>query len=246
MKKFLSFFFLFSIWTTPCEAHLLEDLWNKYAPIATDHNEERLQTPGRILGKAQEEGTASFAYHWRYRWKTYELHFVSSSQLAHSIYGLALFTGDVSPNLPKDKFFGGVLGFHYSVNQICAWLNDVWAKHLTLTNEENFFVGLLLQDGVIAISKGGWSKTGKINHVLAAAPGKKRTFAENLRHERLHVFWDESSVFRAREIDAWRKLKASEQAEARKKLKNYSQNNESQLIEEWAVHRAEVSNMPLE
>lgn len=253
MKKFLLSAFLAIICVTTvyhvpsAQALELEEIWHKYAPL-TDISSDaaRKQTPGRILGAPQGRDTASFDYHWKYRWRTYELHFAEPALLARSIYGLALHAGDVSPKLPKEKVYNGVLGFHYSLNQVCAWLNDVAAKRQTLTPEENWLVGVLLQDGVIAIHKGGFGSTGKIRHILAAAPGKKRSFAANLRHERLHVFWDENSAFRAREMDSWKTMTEVERAEARNVLKNYAQNNESQLIEEWAVKRAEASNMQLE
>lgn len=248
MKKILTVLLVTALWAMPASAHLLEDLWNKYAPMSSPvkQQEARGQTPGRILGSAQGQGVSAFGYQWKYRWRTYELHFDDPAMLARSVYGLALHAGDVSPNLPREKFFSGVLGFHYSVNQICAWLNDAAVKRRTLSEEENQLAGMLMQDGVIAIIKGGWGRTGKADHVLAAAPGKKRSFAENLRHERLHVFWDEDSAFRARETTAWKKLPEAERAQVRGRLKNYAQNNEPQLIEEWAVKRAEASNMPLE
>ena len=245
MKKFLVLFLLAVLWAAPARALLLEDLWNKYAPLAPGQQEAR-QTPGRVMGAPQGLGTAAFDYYWKYRRRTYELHFDNPAALAGSVYGLALHAGDVSPSLPREKFLGGVLGFHYSVNQICNWLNAVAAKRQTLSAGESAFVGILLLDGVITMADGGWQGTGKARHVLGAAPGKKRGFAENLRHERLHVFWDEDSAFRARELDAWRKMPEAERAQVRAQLKNYAQDNEPQLIEEWAVKRAEASNMPLE
>ena len=154
--------------------------------------------------------------------------------------------GDISANLPREKFYSGVLGFHYSVSQICAWLNAVMAGQQGLSAEEGGFVGLLLQDGVVAVANGRWQQGSAITHVLAAAPGKKRTFAANLHHERLHVFWDEDEAFRTRETGAWNGLSQAERDEQREKLKQYNQKNEAQLVEEWAVVRAENSNMPLE
>ena len=246
MKKILTILMLAVLWAMSASAHLLEDLWNRYAPKSASVQSVRGQTPGRVMGRSPGKDTSSFTYHWKYRWRTYELHFEDSAKLARSVYGLALHAGDVSPRLPREKFYGGVLGFHYSVNQVCAWLNDAAAKRLTLSEEENRLVGMLLQDGIIAIEKGGWGRTGKVSHILAAAPGKKRSFAENLRHERLHVFWDEDSAFRARERAAWKQMPEGERARVRRELKNYAQDNEPQLVEEWAVKRAEASNMPLE
>ena len=138
-----------------------------------------------------------------------------------------------------------MLGCHYSLEQVCAWLNDAFTQQKTLTAEESALVGLLLQDGVLSVVNGRWQAGGHVRHVLAAAPGKKRDFAKNLRHERLHVYWDEDAAFRERETAAWAGLSEAERQKQRDRLKNYNQSNEQQLIEEWAVVRAENSNMPL-
>lgn len=105
---------------------------------------------------------------------------------------------------------------------------------------------MLLSDGVIAIKGGNFVPTGKYSHILAASQGKKRSFSDNLRHERLHVFWDEDSVFRERAQQEWKTLSEEERQKIRKTLHQYAQENEAQLVEEWAVKRAETSRMSIE
>ena len=148
---------------------------------------------------------------------------------------MAIYAGDVDSSLDPQKFIEGVLGYHYRVTQVCAWLNAVVSKKTSSPelDEENL-IGVLLSDGVIAIKGGNFVPTGKYSHILAASQGKKRPFSDNLRHERLHVFWDEDSVFRERA------------QKIRKTLHQYAQENEAQLVEEWAVKRAETSRMSIE
>ena len=38
---------------------------------------------------------------------------------------LAIFTGDVSDDLPKETFYSSVRGFHYDIKQVCEWLNYI-------------------------------------------------------------------------------------------------------------------------
>ena len=260
MKRTGLFILLFCVCSQTAYAHLVEDLWEKYAPESSESVAPPSVTPapagpvqdsglkpGRDFSAAASGGDSpAFLEPWKYREKTYELHYAEPEKLAQSIYSLALHAGDISADLPREKFLGGVLGFHYSVSQICAWLNDVFAWSKDLSAEENAFIGLLLQDGVVRVTNGSWHEGPQINHVLGAAPGKRKAFDETLHHERLHVYWDEDEAFRTRETQAWENLSEAERETQRDRLKNYNQNNEQQLIEEWAVIRAENSNMPLE
>jgi len=50
-------------------------------------------------------------------------------------------------------------------------------------------------DGVINIQNGAVVPSGKLQHFLGAAQGKKRSFLLNLAHERLHVLWDTDTAF---------------------------------------------------
>lgn len=236
----------------PARAEILEDLWNQYIvksptyqPPANASKHKTSNAPGLIIGKAQGEADSAFDYKWKYRERAFEMHFEKASDLSHSIYSLALHTRDISPKLPKEKFFKGVPGFHYSTEQIVTWLND--PEKMPLSTEEKQFVAQLQQGGVVSLQAGRYVGSDSIDHVLGAAPGKKRSFAFNLRHERLHVFWDEDPQFRTRYQAEWLGLEEAEKLSARQnELRNYAQGNEQQLVEEWAIYKAEASNMSLE
>lgn len=255
MKHILPLWLVFLL-ALPCQAGVLEDMWDKYAPPAdktsspsasTAPASKATATPGRVLGQSSEARNAVFAFAWRYRETTYELHYEVPQALARSIYGLALHTRDVDESLAVERFIGGVLGFHYSVSQVCDWLNDVTrGKFAAPTLDENMLVGMLLQDGVLVMKEGRFVSAGKVHHILGAAPGKKRQFAANLLHERLHVFWDEDAAFKKQALAEWNALSDEERQSAKKSLARYASGNEKQLIEEWAIGKAESSSMTLE
>ena len=255
MKRILFFFLASCLTASVAQAAVLHELWDKYQNMTEAAGAKAAQStmaksgasqkfPGRVLGTAQGKGEASFHFPWKYRAVSYELHYDKGENLARSIYGLALAVKDVSPDLPKEKFFRGVLGFHYGVDQICSWLNAASEKN-TLSDEENVFLGLLLQDGVVRLGDKGFEPTGRYRHVLGAAGGKKRSFAQNLRHERLHVFWSEDDTFRTAGQSDWQAMSEDERNAAKAALPNYDQSNEPQLVEEWAIKRAETKNISI-
>lgn len=224
-----------------------EEVWNKYLQLSQKQDEQAAPFPGRICGQPSEARKEAFHFAWRYRANAYELHYDDAQALARSVYGLALHAGDIDDSLPVERFIGGVLGFHYSLRQVCDWLNAVVAKQFSSPKlDETVLVGMLLQDGILKMEEGLFVPGGDVAHILAAAPGKKRKFADNLRHERLHVFWDEDDSFRVREQGAWAALSPEQQAEVKKRLSRYASSNTPQLLEEWAIERAEQSNMSLE
>lgn len=243
MKKFLLLCFVLLVAATPAHGEILEELWNKYVPPETAAQKPQpVAMPGRLLGTVTPERRKAFTQPWRYRDITYELHFETPLELARTVYSLALHAKDVDKSLPLEKFLGGVLGYHYSTQQICDWINDIAAgKFPSGELDENALLGMLLKDAVITIRNGIFVPAGKISHVLAAAPGKNRTFAANLRHERLHCYWDEDSEFRDKAQAQWNALSEAERADAVSKLGRYAQGNKNQLLEEWAVHQSELS-----
>jgi hypothetical protein len=97
----------------------------------------------------------------------------------------------------------------------------------------------LLDDGIVRIVDGKAAPGGAVRHILGAAPGTKRSFETTLRHERLHVLWDEEATFSGEYRQRWDAMSAGEKQEIRKSLSVYSQSNEAQLTEEWAIHQAE-------
>jgi hypothetical protein len=201
--------------------------------------------PGRCVGEDARLAVFMRKSAWKYRVGTYELYFASSPVLARSVYGLAMKSGDVDEAMPLDRFEKGVRGFHYSVAQVCAWIDTVLADDRAVhTDEERRLMRWLLNDGVIRIVDGKAVPGGTVKHVLGAAPGKKRGFEINLRHERLHVFWDEDAAFSGQYRRKWEAMSAGEKQAIRKSLSAYSQSNEAQLMEEWAIFQAE--NLPEE
>jgi hypothetical protein len=243
-------FFTLSI--TPAHGEILEELWNKYAQAANaganvSAQKAEKRTPGRLIGKKTPEREKSFKTSWRYRSDTYELHYTDSEALAKTVYGIALYAGDVDKTLDVSRFVSGVLGWHYTTRQLCDWLNAVLDEKFEKPElDELVLVGMLLQDRIIGIEEGRFTPTGAASHVLAASPGKKRAFADNLRHERLHTYWDEDKNFRETYMEKWKNLSAEAHEQAMKKLSRYAAGNEQQLIEEWAIDLAENSNMDLE
>ena len=203
--------------------------------------------PGRIVGPATDEMKALHANAWRYRAATYELYYGDSQELARTVYGIALHAGDIDASLSPERFIKGARGYHYSVGQMCDWINDlIRKKEAEPRFDELVLLGLLLQDRVVTVREGRFVPTGTIKHVLGAAPGAKRSFADNLRHERLHIFWDENADMRRQTEKKWQALSAAEKDKARKALAQYAQGNEEQLIEEWAIYNAEQSNRDLQ
>lgn len=173
------------------------------------------------------------------------MYFANSPALARSVYGLAIHSGDVAASMPLERFEKGVRGFHYGIGQVCAWLNALLTGSMQFhTDEERRVVFWLLQDGAVDIVDARAVPSGRIRHVLGAAPGKKRNFEDTLCHERLHVLWDEDSAFANEYRTRWNSLGFTEKQSVRERLAAYAQGNEAQLIEEWAVYQAE--NMPKE
>jgi hypothetical protein len=264
---FLVVLFLSMNVVQPARAEILQELWDKYSALENgqdrqsremktrdaqssgaqaENQEKSPATPGRIIGSATPERETAFNYPWRFRSVTYELHFSDPEALARLAYGIALFTRDVDKSLPREKFISGVLGFHYGTRQICDWINAVTAGTFPGPElNELRLLGMLLQDDVITVRDSRFVPAGGITHVLAAAPGKKRSYAENLRHERLHTFWDEDPAFRQEAEAQWNALTREQQEEAMKKLGRYAEDNIGQLIEEWAVHQSEPAKTAL-
>lgn len=229
-----------------CPAELSPALWDAYLTLARNTPHAPVpQCPGRLLGGAQT-GLAAFSHAWKYRKTTYELHFDSRQALGRTVYDLALHSGDIAPTVSRERVEAGVEGFHYGIDQICAWLNDLFAgKRETPVRETLLLIGYLLQDQVVVLKEGRFVPGGTIGHVLAAAEGKKHSLQENLQHERLHVFWDEDPAFMKQARKAWITLPASRQEEVRKRFKQYADNEELRL-EEWAVREAQAGRLTLD
>ncbi len=222
----------------------LKLLFEEYSKLADEQMQSVQGFPGRIIGDLPAEYKAYFSQKWKMRSVSYELYFADSRQLAESVFELAIFANDVDADFPKDRFLRGVLGFHYSSNQVLDFANSLYKKGL-LANDYPYLIRLLLEDKVLLLTAEGFKFSDDIRHVLAASAGKKRTFASTLEHERLHVFWDEDDELREKQIKKWNALSDEQKSKIKKELHQYAKNNEAQFIEEWSVHSTEKSNFSL-
>jgi hypothetical protein len=230
------------------EDRSLREIWERFAPSARQPGdrpdsagvpESPSLAPGRCIGDSAEARAAAISS-WPWRQSGYELYFASAVELARSIYGLALATGDVGPEITMERFERGAQGFHYGVEQLCPWAEKLLAGINSFRSaEERRLLDLLFLEGVLAGRGGKIVPGGKIRHVLGAAGGKKRSLAENLAHERLHVLWDEDEAFRKAGLSRWLALSGEEKQRIRLALPGYSPENEAQFLEEWAVREAE-------
>jgi hypothetical protein len=244
MKKIASIFqiFLVVLFFTAFShsASTTENLWTKYASkVRPPTLMGSKETPGRIIGAIQANELDVFIAPWKFRKITYELHYANQMELASAVFSLAVHAGDVEPSISSQRFYAGVQGFHYSTEQICTWMNDVFAgRFRSPESSEIILIGYLIQDNVIVVRDGMFVPSDTATHVLAAAPGKKRTFLKNLLHERAHVVWDEDQTFRLQAEALWNKMTPEETEQVRASLKQYAQ-RPSLLIKEWAVRELE-------
>ncbi len=232
----------------PAQAETAQDIWAKYSSMAKNKPSEKAQQeasfPGRIIGDVLEEHKAYFTQAWKMRGLTYELYFASSTELAQSVYDLALFSKDIDESLAMKTFLNGVLGFHYTSEQVLDWAKSLYKKDMP-ASEYPYLIRFMLEDKVLTLHDTGFQISPNIRHILAASAGKKRTFYSTLEHERLHVFWDEDTALREKQIAKWHALSDAEKSKIRKELHRYAQGNEAQLIEEWSVHSTESSNFEM-
>ncbi len=228
----------------------MQGIWEKYSSMSQESPSPAAPAapaagfPGRIIGELDQEHKAYFTQNWKGRALSYELYFASSEELAKSVYDLALFAKDIDESLAKDKFYRGVLGFHYNKGQVLAWAKSLYKSGMT-AKDYPYLLQLLLEDKVLILDAEGFTFAEGIHHVLAASAGKKRTFASTLEHERLHVLWDEDTTLREKQIAKWHALSDAEKSQVRKDLHQYAQDNEAQLIEEWSVHSTERAHFQL-
>ena len=241
--RIISFILLvLSLWSFSFKADSLSELWERYSSLSETNLQAKIQEdcPGQIVNYSN-----SFTYNWKYRSSTYELHYTEQQILSKSIYSLALYAKDISKDLPQEKFYNNVAGFHYTSVQISDWVNAVLNGLCQVNYDENRFINTLIKDNVIIFQNGRFIPSSKISHVLGAAPGKKLSLNSNLMHERLHVFWDNDKSFKQHYLSCWNKLSAKDQDDIKKEFKNYNQNNIDQIIEEWAITEALKSNFSI-
>ncbi|WP_202108424.1 hypothetical protein [Succinivibrio dextrinosolvens] len=254
-RKILYIVTFFISFSSQVSAAVLEDVWNKYVPSAdTEYTvfkefDSITSFPGRIFGTVQVNSKESdFNYPWKYRDICYEIHYENSQELARAIYSLAVFTHDVDSDFPRDKFVKNVLGCHYSLSEVVNWINYSIGMNIDFNKATVRFINALVEDGVIKKEQGIFIKnsSSKVQNFVAASAGKNRPFDVNLRHERLHVFWDLDEGFFNSYTAKWKSLKGKELEKAKEIVKNYAQDNEKLLIEEWAIKLAENGEISIE
>lgn len=226
---------------------LMRSLFTKYHPDPNEQKEtvtlsKSKEYPGALVGNLSLQKMSYFHQSWRFRKMSYEMFFSKQESMCPAIYGLAIFTKDITPEIPLSRFSSGVQGFHYAVEQVVDWLNAVKAgKFKRYDPSESFLEGRLLDDGVIKLDGGSYVKTGIVHHVLGATSGKKRSFAKNLTHERFHIVWDEDESFRQYWLDRWNNMSGEEKGRIVQSLgkKGYAAESESGVTKEWAVRSSE-------
>lgn len=187
---------------------------------------------GHIVGTPPKySGESAFNFYWPYREETYEIVCEKAQDLAFGICALAIFTGDIIAEASRDRFLKGVSGFHYSVDQILSYAND---QTINRDLKEIIFLSMLADGGVLTrVSDGVYQKSDlEVQHVLGAAWGKKRSYELNLKHERLHVYWEQSERLRKAYEARYLALADEERQGILNACKQYNQNNEAQIIEE--------------
>ncbi|MDR1084622.1 MAG: hypothetical protein LBP22_07100 [Deltaproteobacteria bacterium] len=211
-------------------------LWDKYAD-RLDQDDPKY--PHRIFYDSNDEIDALVNSAWKYKNRTYELYYNDTVKLARHIYNIAIFTNDITKEVSLERFEKGIQGFHYSIDQICSWINS---KSIDIfTYDELQLVLYLIADGIIVLKDGKFISAGKVNHILGVAPGKKRSMKTVSSHERLHVIWDEDADLKNEYTQKWRALSQADKDKVVSSLKGYSLSKEEQLIEEWFVRELENS-----
>ena len=203
------------------------------------NNSHLTKFPGWIIDKWKMKPEGLFFENWRYRSITYEVFSPTKTKLALMLYNLAIFSKDLDQSVTLARFKRGAQGFHYSVEQIVNWANVLSKKQNIFNNVEKAFLEKLNKDKVLSKSKGRYRATGKIQHIIGAAPGKKRSLALNLNHERWHVMWDQNVEFREFYLGKWQGLPEAQKNALRQSFIGYNQEHEMQIVEEWAVKKKE-------
>ena len=196
--------------------------------------------PGRIVDMEADAAQIIFHKKWPYRNSTYEIIAGDKRRLAGMVCGLAYFCGDLPPAVPLEKCINGVQGFHYTAAEAADWATALHRGSFPHRNsfKEDQLIRWLIDDGALIRTQTGFRSSGKVKHIIGAAPGKKRKLYLNINHERLHVMWDEDRWFREYYIKLWR----SDPSHKRlflSKHKVYSSLPELRQIEEWAVRMNE-------
>lgn len=199
--------------------------------------------PGAFIDFTDKEVSKLFYQNWPYRSICFEIFYGESRRLAHAVYDLAIYVGDVKPDMPLDKFEAGVKGFRYDASQVVDWANSVKRAGKSFnTPEETELLNLLVSNGVLLFSGEQYKPVGKIIHIIGASQGAKRPLSLNLNHERLHVVWSMDEGLRNQFTEKWKLMDSEQRKQALDKLKIYNEEDENKLINEWAVRQLESTD----
>lgn len=229
----------------------IRSLFAKYHPQPDEQKElvtlsRSDDFPGALVGNVSLQKMTYFHQNWRFRRASYEMLFTKADSMCPIIYGLAIYSKDIRPDVPLSRFSAGVQGFHYAIGQVTDWLNAVNLGTFKRYEEsESFLERRLLDDGVIRIDNGKYSATGSVRHIVGAAPGKKRTLLNNLTHERFHIIWDEDDSFRATWLSRWHAMSEGEKGCILQSFekKGYAVESEEGIAEEWAVRSSDLCDI---
>lgn len=238
MPRIFLFFAFFFIYPHALCAEI-QGLWAHYLQIYDSKNETEFyieNTNFRIIGEFKNYPHDLASHSWPYKSISYEIIAGSKTDLSRLIYGIARYVKDIDSTISIKHFENGVLGFHYSIDQIINWANDIQHGKINFKSPgEIFFLNLLVQDKIIHLHDGMWESATSIKHVIGASESKSRPLLLNLTHERIHVLWDVDIEFKKSIEKKWLSLNSDEQELVFKSLKNYNKENINQIIEEWGV-----------
>ena len=96
---------------------MLESLWKKYIPTEDGRPLSSPPSPVDIQKKNSVELLGTFTHNWKYQSTTHELFYEDHRALARSIYGLAIYAGDVDSVIRKVRALSGFIGFKGSVGR---------------------------------------------------------------------------------------------------------------------------------
>ncbi len=221
----------------------IQGLWDHYLHIYDSKKADDFATENinfHVIGEFENYPYDLEHQSWPYKKISYEIIAASKTDLSRLIYGLALYVKDIDVAISLKHFENGVLGFHYSIDQILNWANDIQNGKINFKSPgEIVFLNLLVQDKLIHLHKGMWKSATSVKHVIGASESKNRSLLLNLTHERIHIFWDEDIEFKKDIEKKWLSLNSDEQDLVLKSLKMYNKENIHQIIEEWGVRSHE-------
>lgn len=226
----------------PCKAETIEKLFKKYLQPSQAILSNKPSPTVNYISNCRDFTKSLNTQNWKYSHLNYELNCPEKSMIAKNIYGLAIFTGDISSDIKYDDFEKGVQGYHYRIEQVTQWINSILSGSFTLKNpEEFFFISNLIENSAIVLINGVFESGNIIRHISGAAPGTKRSLEININHERLHIILDEEPSIGKEAAETWNKLPDKTKIAYKNKLKSYLFKTEETFLKEWYVRENEIN-----